>query len=82
MRKGTISKELFEKIENMSTVFSGQYYAPNTTKEYMYGVFAVMEAIACEVGADFADDFTAKFIKNMQKSVDRKYEVCYNTYRK
>ena len=59
---------VFKDLTKNIGLFTGKYDASNGSEEFMYGVSAVMNYIACKAGhEDFEDTFVANMIKSKEK---------------
>ena len=67
--KDAYKEVLKDIISNGPEMFVGKYDAKNGKPEFMYGIFTVMEWIACKSEDKYAVDFIdEEFGKNMIKS--------------
>ena len=63
-------KRIFNKMRDVE-LFFGKYDATNGSKQFMYGISAVMEYLAYEVSEEFYEEYQEEFLKNLEKSIDK-----------
>ncbi len=62
-------RRVYECLVNAAGLFRGECDIKNAQKEYMYGIYAVMEDIAYNAGKE--DEYNALFFGNMEKSEEK-----------
>ena len=62
---------VYKDLTKMDGVLTGKYDAKNGSKQYMNGVWSVMELIAYGVGIDCYHAFNERYSKNMVESMER-----------
>ena len=82
------TKEAYEivyKELSKCSLLIGRYDAKNGSETFMNGIATVMGAIANGADPDnqtFLEQYEQIFAENIQKSIDKAKEKCYNHYRK
>ena len=69
-----MNKEVYKAILDElceCSLFRGQYDAKNGDAHYMFGVWSVMECLACKVSDEEQDKFNTMFAANMLKSEEK-----------
>lgn len=62
---------VFKDLTKEDGLLTGRYDAENGSREYMNGVWMVMELIAYNVGYDCFEAFDNRFIDNMTASEEK-----------